>query len=1079
MSLLEERYAKLNEAQRLAVDTVDGAVLVVAGPGSGKTEILALRVARILSETDAGASSVLCLTFTESAAATMRARLASLIGPEAYRVTIGTFHGFAQQVAEQYPDRFSGGAALAPAEAVERAELVAEALREQPVGDVLRTGHPSKEFTYLDDVMRRIEDLKKAGIGPDALDAVLAHNAAELPQVNALLAPFDERVSRGMLPRYAEAVSGIRGIASPPFPLAAHASLSSAIGRSLEAAVQDAEAGDSTKPMTAWKSAHLEKLEGRQQLKATRQHARLVSLSSVYRAYQGKLAERGLRDFDDLIVDLLDAMRNDADLRDDLRERYQYVLVDEYQDTNGAQAELLALLADHPANEGNPNLMVVGDDDQAIYRFHGAGIEHILGFRDRYPRATVVTMATNYRSRQGILDLARRHVGEIGERLVGRIEGLSKDLKAGGEAEGAAMHVLEAGSREDERASVAALVRIRLDAGVPAEEIAVIGRRHADLEALVPHLAERGIAVSYERQRDALADTHVIELVETARAALALAPGSEADAGPLLARVLGFAFWNIPRLELWLLSRRAYAERKPWADIALESGSERIVRAVSLLAEIGSRALDAPAELLIDEIVGSCATPEGMTSPFRAHHFGSERREGDPEGLLALVASLRSVILAFRESNRDGSALLADLVTFADLRRAHGERIPTRIAPGGGAVHLMTVHRAKGMEFEMVVLLHAMTDAWMGRGRSALISFPENLGISPAGDEQDDRLRSIYVAVTRAKREIVFAVSPPDSGRGSEPLPLTDGLPVLTEALGPLPERDLLAWQARVEPVTAGEKEALRPLIADFQLTATQLNDFLNVAEGGPATFFERHILRFPRYRGIPLRFGQAVHGTLERVAMQAKAGDGLPDENGLSALMRDELLKAEFRGSELEQYLARGTSIVSTYLAQRGDELGAATHVEVSFAKDRVRIGEARITGKIDVLREETDGTLTIVDYKTGRAGDDWEERGKELQRHANRRQLLFYALMVSKAERFAGKEIGKAQLSFVEPDAKGEILDLVLEPAAEELERVAGLVQAVYRHATELSFPDIAGYPETLDGMLAFEDALLTEES
>lgn len=1077
MNTFEERYAKLNEAQKRAVDTVEGAVLVVAGPGSGKTEILALRVARILKDTDAGPTSILCLTFTDSASATMRRRLAQLVGPEAYRVTIGTFHAFAQSVAEQYPAAFSNGASLTPVEAVESKELIAEALRSLPLSADLRKGHPSQEFTYLKAAADRIADLKKAGIGPDLFREVLAHNAKLMPEINAALAPLNDKISKKNLPAYAESVRLIQAIVRPPFPLSSYSDLATVIGRSLEAAILDVESTGKTEALTAWKKAHMKKSGGVEVLKASASQVKFESLADVYERYQELLAERGLRDFDDMIVDLLTAMRTDEDLRADLQERYQYVLVDEYQDTNGAQAELLTLLGDHPANEGNPNLMAVGDDDQAIYRFHGAGLEHILSFKERYPRATIVTMATNYRSRQGILDLAREHIASVGERLEGRIEGLSKKLVSGGESGGAAIAVLSAASREEERDRIAALIEKRMGSGTQPGEIAIIGRKHEHLEAVVPHLAERGIRVSYDRQRNALADPHVTEVIEVARAASAVSDGRAAAADPLLPRVLAFAFWGIPRLELWKLSRGAYAQKRAWLDEALESDCDPIRKAAELIVDIGTRSHDTPAGQLVDEIIGTRKTPEGRVSPFHEHYFGKSARSRDPEGVLSLVASLRSVIFAFGESRREQPVLLRDLVSFTDVRRAHGEPIKTHLKHDAGAVHLLTTHKAKGMEFDLVVVLHATDDAWLGKAPARLLSFPENLGVSAAEDNMDDKLRGLYVAITRAKRELIFAVSSADSGKG-EPIPLVSTLPELGEELGAPREREQLSWGAEVPPVTADERTVFAPLVEDLQLTATQLNDFLNVAECGPEEFFERYVLRFPKHHDAHMRFGTAVHSVLEKVALDVHAGKAMPGTPQLTQLVEAELRSESFYGEELAQHLAEGVRIIGAYLEQKGDELRGATNVEVNFTRDKIMIGEARITGKADVIREEADGSLTIIDYKTGKPSEDWDAKKDEVKRHANRRQLLFYVLLAQKSQRFAGKRVGEAKLTFIKPDTDGRILELPIVPTEEELDRVAKLIQVVYRHAREIDLPDVSGYSRDLKGILAFEDDLLTKD-
>jgi DNA helicase-2/ATP-dependent DNA helicase PcrA len=112
----QKAYNGLNSEQKRAVDTLEGPVLVVAGPGSGKTQILSLRVANILKETDARPSTILCLTFTDSAAANMRERLAKMIGREAYKVTIATFHSFCTDVIGKFPEYFYDGASFMPAD---------------------------------------------------------------------------------------------------------------------------------------------------------------------------------------------------------------------------------------------------------------------------------------------------------------------------------------------------------------------------------------------------------------------------------------------------------------------------------------------------------------------------------------------------------------------------------------------------------------------------------------------------------------------------------------------------------------------------------------------------------------------------------------------------------------------------------------------------------------------------------------------------------------------------------------------------------------------------------------------------
>ena len=241
MKSFSDRYTILNEAQKRAVDLVEGSVLVVAGPGSGKTEILTLRVANILKQTDAEPGEILCLTFTESAAATMRARLIELIGSDAYHIPIFTFHGFAAHIAERHPLFFHGGAQLVPASNVIQQEILAEVLTDLPLDNPLRSEHPSQGFIYLRDIRSRISDLKRAGITPKQLHEVPRHNKKRIEAITKLLEPFNARIALKNLESYRETAETLLAKKEATFPLPFFGPLSHALGQSLLLAVIQAD----------------------------------------------------------------------------------------------------------------------------------------------------------------------------------------------------------------------------------------------------------------------------------------------------------------------------------------------------------------------------------------------------------------------------------------------------------------------------------------------------------------------------------------------------------------------------------------------------------------------------------------------------------------------------------------------------------------------------------------------------------------------------------------------------------------------------------------------------------------------
>lgn len=166
----EKRYYSLNEKQKEAVDAIFGPVLVIAGPGSGKTELLAVRIANILQKTDALASNILCLTFTDNAAKNMRERLAKIIGPDAYKVAIHTFHTFGMEILQKYQHKLREEDELTVIDDVAKSQIFSQ------IRAGLSWDHPWRSPRTARTVSQAIDELKKAGISPEDFRAILEIN---------------------------------------------------------------------------------------------------------------------------------------------------------------------------------------------------------------------------------------------------------------------------------------------------------------------------------------------------------------------------------------------------------------------------------------------------------------------------------------------------------------------------------------------------------------------------------------------------------------------------------------------------------------------------------------------------------------------------------------------------------------------------------------------------------------------------------------------------------------------------------------------------------------------------------------
>ena len=391
-SKFQEKYNKLNPEQKKAVDAIEGPVLVIAGPGSGKTELLSVRVGNILRKTDTLPSSILLLTFTESAAYNMRERLTKLIGEQAYRVGIYTFHALATDILNKYSEIFWNGAKFLPATQVDQYSIIEEIVKSLPRKNPLSSFHPEQGYVYIKDILSSIQDLKKGDFTPEKFTKKLLENKKDLKELKNICEPLEnisgKRKLDEMLPAYIEIyqklekMSDKNGIAKILFN-----GLGTAINTSQEL-------GKST-PLTSWKNNNTKKSESGVVILKDSDEAKtskLEALLQVYSLYQEELYKRAIFDFEDMILMVNKGLLESSQLRAELQEKFQYIMIDEFQDTNDAQFALVKNITNAQVNEGRPNIFAVGDDDQAIFKFQGAELNNILDFKESFKDVEVIVL---------------------------------------------------------------------------------------------------------------------------------------------------------------------------------------------------------------------------------------------------------------------------------------------------------------------------------------------------------------------------------------------------------------------------------------------------------------------------------------------------------------------------------------------------------------------------------------------------------------------------------------------------------------------------------------------------------------
>lgn len=1085
------RYQNLNAAQKQAVDTIEGPVMVVAGPGTGKTELLSVRIANILQKTDTLPENILCLTFTESGQAAMRERLVSIIGKDAYKVAIHTFHSFGSEVMAQNREYFYRGALFEPADDIKQYEILRQIFETLDHTNPL-SSQMNGEYTHLGDTQKVISELKRGtALTSDELLAVIEQADASLDTIEHLLLPiFSERVGKTTSAKLRAVLTEVHAHAATVEPLYATTPLARVIYDSLTAMLEATETDHPTKPISAWKTAWLERNDQKELVFKDRKRLRkLKSVAYIYYEYLNSMEKAGLYDYDDMIMQVVHGMEVNADLKYNLQEKYLYLMVDEFQDTNLAQLRILHALTDNPVSEGTPNILVVGDDDQAVYGFQGADISNIISFSDTYPARQLVVLTDNYRSGESILSASRAVITQGGDRLEDRLPELNKALSAH-KKEAGQVSLRQAASIDDERADIIYQIQQRLHAGEAPSDIAVLARRHADIQSLLPFFHHANIPVRYERQESVLDAAPIVALEQVARLIIALSEGRHDDAQRLLPEVLSHPAWRIEPASLWRLSLTAYTNRQNWMEVM--ATTPEFVPAhtwlISRAAEVTTIAL----EPMIDALIGVDESTN-YTSPYFEYYFSNSALENHPSGYLDCLQALRAIRSRLREYKASEALKLHSFIDFIELHRRLNIGITVHsnsIASDVPAVQLLTAHKSKGLEFNTVFIFNAVDSVWgqSARSVSRSISYPENLPLAPAGNNSDERLRLFYVAMTRAKNELVISYS--TLADGNKPSLIAGFLLEVTSSTQTTPNAAVataeavttaqLAWYQPLLNTSEDLKKLLAPQLEKFKLSATSLNNFLDVSRGGPQHFLLNNLLHFPQAKAASAAYGTAVHRALQQAHVHLQAtGEVKPLEDTLHdfevALTGERLDPQDFN-----HYLQQGSEHLSSFLSSGALPVSTQQKAEVGFSYQDVRVEQARLTGSLDVVEiDTTEKTMLVTDYKTGRPAAEWgkgDDRTK-LKLHKYRQQLLFYKILVENSSEYSNYTVNGGQLAFIEPTKSGESIVLSLEFSAEEVEHTRQLIVAVWKKIMALDLPDISGYSPDLKGTLAFERDLIDE--
>lgn len=856
-SVFTKAYTTLTPAQKEAVDTVEGPVLVVAGPGTGKTHVLTLRIANILRTTDTRPEEILVLTFTDSAAQTARARVKKYVGERmGEKIMFATFHGFAERVIREHPESFPQWKEKRLMSDVETAMVWRDVFETVPLKLLASAKSP---FHSLPEVSKLYEDLRRECVSRDD------YRVFKKEEEERLLADPKLRYVRG--------------------------------GKGGEAGA--------LKPEGHEKIARLDKID---------------EAIALMEAYEAQKEERGLADFSDVLFALVEALRHDSVLIASLQETYQYVLADEHQDANRLQHALLDALS----YDDHPNLFVVGDEKQAIYRFQGADSSHFEEFAKKYPRATIITLTDSFRSTKDILTLAYEFAVSLLP-LHGREHAT---LNAFYEADTTKL-LLRAENPLSEREQVSTMIEHLIHTGVPPHEIAVIGSTNNTITLFSQHLLAKGIPALRAGDMSLTSRASIRTLL-----ALCKTIADPLDTASLREYIL--APW-LP----YPLSERAHCIRTTREKDLPEALAERFPELHTSIETLRQDALSlSPIEVFSKALTVSHARDWYLNHP-----------EGVSE--LPLVHKLFSHIENIgAEKGYESFALVIDALVKG---LSHGyATVKTSLLSQEGKVTVITAHKAKGMEFEHVFIVGLTESEWEKGGRAKTIPSPID-----TKKTLDDAARQFYVALTRAKSGVVF----------SYPLSSSEGRAKKASVLIPPNITEVEALTSPVLPLmhtTVKGSDLVFELVLRYLthdgLSPSALNEYLT----SPPTFFAKRVLRLKESESLPMVIGTAVHAG---IASYLKHHDEERAYQALYGSIHGSLLSRNQTFTALTEGAVRR---LHTFLASPFSE-ASGTHIEETFSRTESYLGHTvLLSGKADAILSHEGRTL-LVDFKTsshGKAG-------------------------------------------------------------------------------------------------------------
>lgn len=968
--IFEQSLQKLNANQREAVKAIEGPVLVNAGPGTGKTQILATRIGKILRDTDIFPHNILCLTFTDAATIAMRNRLVSIIGPTAHQIHIFTFHGFCNQVIQENLDFFGGYRQLEPITDLEKLEIFKTLIDDLPNDNILKRFKKDKYFekSRMENLFRL---MKKENISVSEFISIIDTHLEEVRNGDQFIAK------------------------------------------------RKSTAGGKTYEKGDFRDDHYQKYE--------RSFLELKAAVYQYPEFEKLMLKNERYDYEDMILWVLKAFEENEYLLLQYQERYQYFLVDEYQDTNGAQNDILNQLISY---WDQPNVFVVGDDDQAIFKFQGANLRNLMDFKHRYNPLTIV-LDENYRSNPHILNASMQLISNNKERIVVEDKSLTKNIRASGiyKSDDTLPNILSFKKQSAELAYIANEIQ-KIAQNNPEElmDTAIIYRKHRQVDSIINIFEKKNIKYNVRKRVNILNESFIKNLINLLKY-LAEEYEKPYSASYRLYDLLHYNYFEIQASDCakiihYIGHKKDELKSNKLRDIISD---EETLKQIALkepdkilsLSEKLENWISAQSNQTLQMLFQSIINEGNILTCIMSHN--------EKAWMLQLLSTLFDFIK--NETARQSDVSLKELMKILDMMIDNNLELPiNKNISSEAGVNFVTAHSAKGLEFKNVFMLGCTKDIWdKNSSNRNNYKYPENVNTSSQINTEDER-RLFYVAMTRAKTHLHISYSEAnDEGKDLGASLFVDEVlegGQLKVSYPDVSEETLIEFyydiMRQVEiKVDLIEKDLIDDLLKDYKLSVTHLNKYLKC----PLSFYFEIVLRVPSARNASTGFGTAMHDALRSFFEQYRAKK-LKDLTHLLYFFEESMNKhkSHFTEEEFESYMDTGKMTLEQVYDDRMEKWLSVPKFAIEEELSHADVDGIPIKGFLDKV-EIFENHVNVVDYKTGNPANAKKKTYRPSDRYPHGgdywRQLVFYKLLLM-SDKKHNWNMQSAEIDFLEPDRK-----------------------------------------------------------